>query len=274
MHYMQFCTCMRGTIILIHTVINGVNSDLRTVSCGVPQGSVLGALFFLLYINDLYRSIGCNNVRLYADDTAIITNNHDLNYAQEQAKELFTKLYHWCIANKLSINSDKANFVLFHMKNKPVPRNFTCITTEAMQINRVKSVQYLGMLLDENLYWHEHVDQNLCITCEILWHFQSRETFRLTTVSTTALFCLYLFSNTVWDRSIWIMCKRNHIILQIIQKKLLKLLLKWDRRTPTDFVHHRLSILKVSDVHSAKIISFVNECRARRVPDIFFINIQ
>ena len=47
----------------------------------------------------------------------------------------------WCIANKLSINSDKTNFVLFHMKNKPVPRNFACITTEAMQINRVKSVQ-------------------------------------------------------------------------------------------------------------------------------------
>ena len=56
------------------------------------------------------------------------------------------------IANKLSINSVKTNVVLFQMKNKPVPRNFTCITTEAMQINRVKSVQYLGMLLDENLY--------------------------------------------------------------------------------------------------------------------------
>ena len=67
---------------LQYTVINGVNSDLRTVSCGVPQGSVLGPLFFLLYINDLYRSIGCNNIRLYGDDTAIITNNHDLNYAQ------------------------------------------------------------------------------------------------------------------------------------------------------------------------------------------------
>ena len=58
-------------------------------------------------------------------------------------------------------------------------------------------------------------------------------------------------------------------LLQIIQNKLLKLLLKWDRRTPTDFVHHRLSILKDSDVHSAKVLSFVNECRARRVPDIF-----
>ena len=96
---------------LQYTIIDGVNSDLRTASCGVQQRSVLGPLFFVLYINGLYRSIGCNNVRLYADDTAIITNNHDLNYVEEQAKELFTKRYHCSIANKLAINSD-ANVIL------------------------------------------------------------------------------------------------------------------------------------------------------------------
>ena len=131
-----------------YTVINGVNSELRTVSCRVPQGSVLGPLFFLLYINDLHRSIGDNLVISYADDTAIITSNPDLESARYQAKELFTKLYHWCVANKLSINSEKNSFVLFHSKNKPIPRNFTCIQTEVMQINRVESVQYIGMLLN------------------------------------------------------------------------------------------------------------------------------
>ena len=143
-----------------YTVINGVNSELRTVSCGVPQGSVLGAIFFLLYINDLHRSIGDNSLRLYADDTAIITSNPNLESAHYQAKELFTKLYHWCVANKLSINSQKNSCVLFHLKNKPTPRNFTCINTEVMQINRIESVQYLEMLLDKKKwYWHEHVDQ-------------------------------------------------------------------------------------------------------------------
>ena len=142
-----------------YTVINGIKSDLRTVSCGVPQGSVLGPWFFLLYINDLYNGIGCNAARLYADDTALITSNHNLNLVQDQGKELFMKLYHWCIANKLSINSDKTNLVLFHLKNKPVPRDFTGLQTQAMKIDRVQSVQYLGMLLEEKLYWHEHVTQ-------------------------------------------------------------------------------------------------------------------
>ena len=145
--------------------------------------------------------------RLYADDTVIITNNHDLNYAQEQAKELFTKLYHWCIADKLSINSDKTDFVLFHMENKPVPRNLTCITTEAMQINRVESVQYLGMLLDENLYWHNHVDQTCASLVKFFGIFNHVKHF------VSLRIARQLFLNTVWDRSIWIMRKRNHITI-------------------------------------------------------------
>ena len=138
--------------------MNGVSSDLRAVLCGVPQGSVLGP-FFLLYINDLYSSIAHNAVRLYADDTVVITSNSNLYIARGQAREMFTKSYHWCVANKLSINSNKTNFVLFLMQNKPVPKKCTCIHTDVMQITRVKSTQYLGMSLDENLYWHDHVDQ-------------------------------------------------------------------------------------------------------------------
>ena len=99
-----------------YTVIYGVNSDLRTVSCGVLQCSVLGPLFFLLYINDLYRSVGHNAVRLYADDTAIVTSDSNLDIAQRQAREIFTKLYHWCVADKLSINSNKKKMCCFIWK--------------------------------------------------------------------------------------------------------------------------------------------------------------
>ena len=90
-----------------YTVIKGANPELRTVSYSEPQGSVLGPLFFLLYINDLYKSIGHESARLYVDDTAIITSNSNLDITQQQAREMFTKLYHSCVANMLSINNDK-----------------------------------------------------------------------------------------------------------------------------------------------------------------------
>ena len=79
------------------------------------------------------------------------------------------KLYHWCIAHKLSINSDKTNLVLFHLKNKPVLRDFTGLQTQSMEIDRVQSVQYLGMLLDETLYCHGHVTR-------FLDYYKDRET--------------------------------------------------------------------------------------------------
>ena len=129
------------------TVANGVQSDIGFVKCGVPQGSVLGPLFFLLYINDIYRAVGCNAVRLFADDTSLLSYGLNLNDAIIEAKELFDKLYHWCVANKLSINSNKTNFVLFHMKNKPVPNDFDSIQTNHMTIGRVKTVNYLGFSL-------------------------------------------------------------------------------------------------------------------------------
>ena len=94
------------------TIASGVHSDIDIVKYGVPQGSVLGPLFFLLYINDIYRAIRCNAVRSFADDTSLLSTN-DVIF---QTKELFHKLYHWSVANKLSVNNDKSNFVLFHMK--------------------------------------------------------------------------------------------------------------------------------------------------------------
>ena len=140
------------------TVVNGVQSGIGIVKCGVPQGSILGPLFFLSYINDIYRAVGCNAVSLFADDTSLLSSGPNLNDVIDQAKELFRKLYHRCVANKLSINNDKTYFVLFHTKNNPVPNDFDSIRTDHMTINRAKIVNYLGLIIDENLYWNAHVD--------------------------------------------------------------------------------------------------------------------
>ena len=216
-----------------YTVINGIKSDLRTASCGVPEGSVLGPLFFLLYINDLHNSIGCNAARLYADDTALITSNHSFNLVQDHGKELFMKLYHWCIANKLSINSDKTNLVLFHLKNKPVPRDFTGLQTQAMKINRVQSVQYLGMLLDEKLHWHEHVTQTCASLIKYFGIFDHIKNFVSVKIA-RQLYFAFLYLRIQYGMEIYGNCAKKTLSkLQVMQNELLKLLLKYDRRTPT-----------------------------------------
>ena len=95
-----------------YTLVNGIKSNSGYVNCGVPQGSVWGPLLFLLYINDIKHAIGCDNVKLFADDTFLFTNDRNIDAVKGKASNLFGKIFRWCVANQLSINSGKANFVL------------------------------------------------------------------------------------------------------------------------------------------------------------------
>ena len=138
-----------------------------------------------------------------------------------------------------------------------------------MQINRVESVQYLGMLLDEKLYWHEHVDQICASLVKYFGIFNHIKNFVSKRIA-RQLYFAFIYSRIQYRIETYGTCAKESLAkVQIMQNKMLKLLLKWDRRTPTDFVHYHLSILKINDMHTAKILSFVNECRSGRVPDIF-----
>ena len=95
---------------------------------------MLGPLFFALYINDLHRAVGEEHVRLFADDTALILWNRNLTTLVESAKAKFIDLHTWCVRNKLIINNEKTNFILFHTVNKPIPNNFNSIETDVMKI--------------------------------------------------------------------------------------------------------------------------------------------
>ena len=104
------------------TVANGVQSDIGIVKYGVMEYPV--GQFYVRYSSYytkryIYRyiAVGCNAVRLFADDTSLLSSGRNLHNATNEAKELFHELYDWCLINKLSTNSDKTNFVLFHMKN-------------------------------------------------------------------------------------------------------------------------------------------------------------
>ena len=152
-----------------YTVINGVNSALKNITCGVPQGSVLGPLFFAMYINDIYNAVGQNCVRLFADDPALSIHHPDVNTLALDIISKFNELNRWCISNKLTINASKTNFILFHTLNKPTPHNFVEINTEFMDIKCVTSFKYLGITSDETLNWSEPVN----ISCESLLKYFS-----------------------------------------------------------------------------------------------------
>ena len=141
-----------------YTCTNEKKSTTRTVNCGVPQGSVLGPLFFILYMNDIVKSVNANNIRLYADDTGIFMHNKNIHNLIKQAKTSFRKLQHWFLCNKLTLNCSKSYFSIFHTKNKHVPDGLNEIVVDDVTIKRSASVKYIGLHIDENLNWNIHID--------------------------------------------------------------------------------------------------------------------
>ena len=104
---------------------NGESSDLKDITCGVPQGSVLGPLLFLLYINDLPNISSKMKFFLFVDDTNIYFELDDLLNVENTVNKELKKRYLWLNVNRLSLNVSKTNYIIFHPYNKPLRKHIT-----------------------------------------------------------------------------------------------------------------------------------------------------
>ena len=135
---------------------NGVSSDVKVISCGVPQGSVLGPLLFLLYINDLPNISEKLEFFLFADDTNIYFESHDLKLLEKTVNQELKKLSLWLNVNRLALNVAKTNFVIFRSYQKIPDHNVTLLMNNKALAQK-DHVKYLGVLLDQHLNWKYHI---------------------------------------------------------------------------------------------------------------------
>ena len=102
----------------------GKDSSFRNINIGVPQGSILGPLLFLVYINDMHQSSSLLNFILFADDTTVYIQDPDHEKAVETLSFEFQKVYTWLAANKLSLNVIKTKCMIF-ISVKRTPQDYT-----------------------------------------------------------------------------------------------------------------------------------------------------
>ena len=135
------------------TKINNVYSKKQNVTMGVSQGSILGPLLFILYINDLPNVSDLVKFFIFADDTAVMIKACNQEELQSKIDSLVPIITEWFQANRLSLNASKSNYQVFS-KSKVSELNMILQNTK---VERKTTVKYLGMYVDENLKWHNHI---------------------------------------------------------------------------------------------------------------------
>jgi len=137
--------------------VNGCSSNISTVNIGVPQGSVLGPLLFILYINDMSRSSEIFSFVHYADDTTIFMSHLDVGELEQTVNSELVKVDLWLKANRLSLNISKTLYML--ITDRKI--NNVSVGVGGQMIERAERAKFLGITIDERLSFRHHVD-DLC----------------------------------------------------------------------------------------------------------------
>ena len=136
-------------------VLPGAHSDWTSVKAGVPQGSILGPLFFLLYINDIVENIN-SSIRLFADDTSLYIIVDNPTEAANQLNSDLSKIHQWATKWLVKFNSAKSESVIFSRKHdKPY---HPPVLLNQKQVIEVSSHKHLGLVFSNDCSWHEHLD--------------------------------------------------------------------------------------------------------------------
>ena len=140
----------------LYVVFNKSESEYKEISCGVPQGSILGPLLFILYINDIEHVSDIIKPILFADDTSLFHSHACFNTLIQEVNIQLHKFSTWFNTNKLSLNTKKSNFIIFTPNGKKYNISEAEININGSKIKHVKCTKCLGITIDEHLDWKVH----------------------------------------------------------------------------------------------------------------------
>ena len=240
--------------------INGKHSNTLNMSCGVPQGSILGPLLFLIYVNDM-SSISCD-LYLYADDSALLTSGKDVCEIQKTLETNLSNASQWLIDNKLSLHLGKTESVIYGSKQKIGRTRDMDIKINDVVINAQKSVKYLGAHLDQSLSGTQ-MSNNVIKMVDQCFKFMYRKSDFLD-YKERLMLCnaiiqpAFDYGSTYWYRAL---SKAIRSKLQICQNKMVRYILDLGNRTHIGFNE----LNKVKWLNVEKRVDFKTLCNMYKI---------
>ena len=241
---------------------NDFISEERSVSCGVPQGSILGPLLFILYINDIHKACDNAKILLFADDTALLYAAPTIDLLQEKILESFPKICTWLHSNRLSLSIPKTFYQLYSTDESVE----LSIPIKDRYLKRANTIKYLGLLIDEDMKFKSHVTKITSMCRRILGI--SRSSFylnrKLLLLLYNSLILPYMsYCNIIWGSNY----ESTLYPLITIQKRAVRLITGSRPLSHTSNLFKDLKILKLTDLVKYQILLIMHDFLFERLPD-------
>jgi exonuclease III len=252
-----------------YVCFDAVSSDRERITCGVPQGSILGPLLFLLYINDIAEVSNRLFAILFADDSNIFFTGNNIHHVINSMNQELSNVVLWLNSNKLSLNIDKSNFMIF---SRQKIRNHDSIYLNNIPLQRITETKFLGVYIDENLSWKRHViyTRNK-IAKGIGLLIKARKT--LPPECLQRLYYSFIYPYLTYCLEIWGGTYNSHmndLILQ--QKRVLRLMCNVHRLTKSRPLFQKLKILRIDKLYVYRILWFMYKYENGLLPQSFSLN--
>lgn len=224
--------------------IGDIKSELMQILCGVPQGSVLGPKLFILYINDLCNVSQLLRFILFADDTNIFRFGNNLETLCREISLELDKLHVWFDVNKLSLNVQKTNFIIFG-KGKLINAK---LTIRGLEIEQVHSTKFLGVIIDDKLSWKPHISKvrgKLARCISVMYKAKDL-------INKSALMLLYnslFLPHLTYCMEVWANTYKTKLnALAVLQKRALRLIANVPRLFHTNSLFKKHNLLKLKEL--------------------------
>ena len=233
-------------------------SDIKDLTCGVPQGSVLGPLLFILYTNDLPSCLSNSKSLLFADDTTIYLSGDCRKAMFSKMKADISELIEWFRANKLSLNISKTNSVLFKPKNLLMPDDSLdsdcTLSFGDENIKLLSHTKFLGMDLDEYLEWSAHYKSLNSRLSRAIFTMNRVKNILPTSCMKTLYYSLF-HSHLTYGLHLWgpSICEKLRKKVFLKQKKIIRIMCNESFNAHTDNLFKSHRILKLEDLIELEI---------------------
>ena len=242
-------------------------SSKTTVTYGIPQGSVLGPLLFIIYTNDLPSCLKNSKTILFADDTTIYSTAPHLNQAYVNLNTDLNSLADWFKANKLSLNVNKTVYMVFSNNHADHDNHQFELKIGPERITRVTETRFLGIILDNKLKWNHHIKHVKTKLSSSLYAIRMAKNIlashQLKTVY-NSLFQPYIdYGIILWGTA----TKKVIHPIQILQKRAIRLVAKANYNEHCNPLFKQINVLNIPDTHQLHVNRFMYQYHNNTLPD-------